>query len=301
MARIISANSMGIYLECPRKYFYRYNTRREAIESTEYSWTAPGKAFHAIVHKIKMGSSYEEGLLEGFKFYDYMTHSERLIVEQLVFGWLNVYKGDLWKASEEHFRRTFGTVEVQGYIDGYLEYAPGRYAIVDHKLTRANIAPGSNWWLKQLRTTQSSMYLTAYPEVDMFIVDAVRLPIMNPRKKSENPEFYKRSGPWGKAGDPKPGTILEDESIPAFVRRVRQHILDNIGEIFVRQRIYQTPLDKETFENEVGSVQRMILGGHFPRNPKACHGPRFSCEFNDVCNGSANINDPNLYQIRSYK
>lgn len=198
-------------------------------------------------------------------------------------------------------RLTYTTI-----LDGLVEDDAGRLVVIDQKTTESDIRPGSWFWEKLQLDVQVSSYIWAARKhghaVEHAVWDAVKRPTFRRRAESVPPEYYARSGKWGDAGSLKPGTGVPEETLPEYARRVRDTMLGAPDVYFQRAPVVRLDDELDAAIEDVEQVGKQILNAwdtdEFPRNSGACFQYGEKCEFWDLCTGSAQPTDDQLYQIR---
>ena len=142
-------------------------------------------------------------------------------------------------------------ITMRGYIDVLL---PTK--VVDHKTTSANLSPSK---LQELaRSPQALEYILAAPEdVTEALWDVIRVKRV-PRgmqTPTEEQEFYKRDGKYGKKGDPKPGTHLQDETWDEYRQRIADDIAAKPDDYFARVEIKPTEGELESRRYDIWGHQ----------------------------------------------
>lgn len=199
-------------------------------------------------------------------------------------------------------------LEVVAVFDAVCYDEAGRTVVIEHKTTKSLLDDGSRYWERTDPNMQVSLYYIVAGDlgrtVGRFVWDAVRAPeyTLHTATPPEKREFYKRSGTWGKVGDPKPGTRLSDESPDEFAENIRNAIFADPGAFFVRRDLTRTPDELERTRSDLWTVGQQMLRardtGQYPRNPQSCNAFNTPCAFQPVCWRGESVENPRLYTIR---
>lgn len=177
-----------------------------------------------------------------------------------------------------------------GKIDLALEFPDGRRAIVDHKTSGEDVSAGSTYRQRLILNGQASTYLhggrTALSiDADLFIFDVLCKPRLKPlgvtktRKVAETPNEYR-------------ARILAD--ISADPARYYSRIDINRSDAELDEHSATIRADAEMMDL---SRDRNL---HAP-NDDGCFKYGGVCPFWQVCSGTASIQDPTLYRLRTHK
>lgn len=177
--------------------------------------------------------------------------------------------------------------------------------IMDHKTRGGKITPT---YIKELnQEPQAEIYLLAARDLghepEYAIWDVVRRPSIRRGLKTPEAdcEFYVRDGKYGKKGDPKPGTRLQDETWQEFGQRVADMVADSPDEYLRRVRLYKTEEDLDARRYDIWAQARLMQSAiehrAFPRNEQSCS--KFGgCEYIPVCWQGVDPAQSELYTIR---
>ena len=187
---------------------------------------------------------------------------------------------------------------MRGYIDVLTEAR-----VIDHKTTSANLTPSK--LASMSRSPQAIEYILAAPaSVTEAVWDCIRVKRESRRLKTPiaGQEFYKttRKGKYT-AGQPKPGTNLEDETWDEFKMRLVEDIAAKPNDYFARVTIRPTEeeLDKRRYDIWATSkmMQRAIEDKAFPRFEGSCE-QYGGCEYKPICWEGVDPMNSELYQIK---
>lgn len=199
-------------------------------------------------------------------------------------------------------------LEVTAVFDIVAYDQEGNTVVVEHKTTKSPIDPGAAYWPRLDLNLQASLYYVVASDhgrsVNHILWDVVKAPEL--KKLNATPidkrEFYVKSGKWGEAGDPKPGTRLVDETAEQFATRVQELILSNPGAFYARQPVHRSEDEQARTRADLWMVGRQMVhaveNDCYPRNFDGCHKFNRECPYLPVCTGQADITDERMYQIR---
>jgi hypothetical protein len=298
----LSTSKIACWQACPRKFFH---THVEGVEAK----APPSRPLQVgtAVHKL-----LETGGLDAID--SFVTDADDVAFCTGVYeAYRKHYASDTLKfecAEVELFAPLESTpaFKLTGTLDALATDHRGERVVVDHKTTSSRTDPGS-WYLEKLIVnSQATNYLNLAVanglKPDRAVWNIIKLPKLSRRTTARAPEYYQRSGPWGKAGDLRtPG--YDPETPDQFCDLVRDTMLANPVEHFIRVDV--TRFDSELAEGliEANQVAQQILSawdtGAFPRNTNSCFNFGAQCEFWPVCTGSATTSDRQLYQLRTRK
>lgn len=301
-----SVSSIGTFLDCPKKFEYRYVQQREAIRKSQN--LIAGTAVHAGLQAIKDG---DPDYLDKFRGEcQYLKPNTALIAEAMVVAWKHRYKDDglVYVGNEREFKVNFDGIDFQGVFDGLCRDANGEWVLVEHKTTSSDIRPNSHYWNRLDINLQIDFYAAVatamgYP-ISYILYDVIKIPGLKP-KKALPPEKIKRyvkgsrDGKFG-PGDPYPNQRTTDENRAEFKGRCVSYIADNLGDLLVREKVIRTPHDLDTAISDMVKATKLSKLGQFPRNSASCYkGPMHLCEYHPVCLAETTIDNPELYKIRT--
>ena len=179
-------------------------------------------------------------------------------------------------------------------------------AIGERKTTTRDISPGSDYWPQLLLDVQVSIYLEAGKlvgiDADAVLYDVLRVPSLRPLQATP-PELRKYTKETAK----EPSRLYSnqrdtDETPEEYGARCMEAIAADPDKHYQRQIVVR--LEKEMLEARydtwqtacgIRDARRLKV---WPRNPDSCKQYGRPCTFFQVCTGTADINDPMLFQIR---
>jgi PD-(D/E)XK nuclease superfamily len=191
-------------------------------------------------------------------------------------------------AVEREFRFPLvGHWHVGGKIDLIIRLADGRIATTDHKTSGEDVSAGSTYRERLILNGQATHYLWGSEhlgfEADLFLFDVLMKPRQKPyqitksRKAAETPDEYRDRILADIAASPASYYAqIEINRTEAergeYIRRIHDDVMlmDH-----VRDCTLQTP------------------------NENSCFSYSSKCEYWPVCSGTASLDDPTLYQLRT--
>lgn len=323
----VSHSSVQDFLRCPRRWYLKWVAGINAVgpvsrpldigrafhKGQEQWWTLEGdvatrlQAAHQAFHAACSPD---------------MSWEDRVIGPQLLTGYAVRYADDelRFHAIPLAERKVILPVlDPDGHPDPELEYtvvfdvlgydADGSTVLVEHKTTSSDLM-GVKFWQRFDTSLQLPLQMLAAldsgREPSKLVVDVVRAPVMHRAKATpiERREFYVRDSKWGKAGDPKPGTRLRDETREEFEARAQEMLLAAPDAFFARKEYFPNEETLAAARLDVWSVGRQMLdvvkrGGYAPRSPDGCEKYGSVCEYDPTCWRGAALTDTRLYAVRS--
>ena len=292
---LVSHSGMETYRKCPHKYYLGRVANVQPVEVKRAP--AFGTAGHTRLECLVTGHT---------RFIPTMTAEDSVLLDCLILAY-EVRWGIPKGVAEGHFvvpivapdGKPDPDIEMQGYIDIETEDY-----VLDHKFTSANITPT---YIKELdRNPQAEEYLIAAQEngsrASYAIWDIIRSTAYKRRTATpeHEREFYKRNGKYGKKGDPKPGTYLEDETWEEFRQRIVDDIAADPDKFFTRVPLRKTEeeLDRRRYDiwATAKQIQHSIEAKAFPRNNNSCK-DYGGCEYEPVCWDGVDPAQSELYTI----
>lgn len=248
-----------------------------------------------------------------------LFQEQRIIAEMLLEAYDALYGDEAATYAEvkSEVRTTVPVYRPDGSVDPELELKvisdnevviDGERKGMEHKTTASDIDPGSAYWHRVEHSQQVDIYFivahdsgSAMKEV---VYDVVRAPNLRRMKATpvDKRQFYVKDCKYGKAGSPRPGTRLTEESWDEFRARIEEDLLANPTRYFRRVRIEpdETRLDKTRLDVWAAGRQMLaaVLEGAFPRNRNGCSAYGRPCEYTPICwEGHDPVGSP-LYSIR---
>lgn len=320
---VVRFSGIQDYRLCPRLWYIKHRLGYEPVQAGN-SPSAFGTAFHNALAALRT-----ENLDTAVRLWDTesagFTWEQRVIGHTLLIAYAARYNHDaefrvhgvpvIEAEVEIPLLDPYGTDDgliLQGHMDAVAYDANGSTYIIEDKTTGSDITAES-YWTRAERGGQAATYLllcsTAGRPAAGVIWDAIRVPRLERRMATDidKREFYVRDCKYGKAGEPKPGTRLTDETPEEFQARIVEMITTRPDDFFVRQRITKT--ESELYDHRIDLwgwatlVRKSAatnVGPAIPRNPDACNKfPAHPCAYVPVCWQGASLDNMKLYRIRS--
>lgn len=190
-------------------------------------------------------------------------------------------------------------VDDAGKLDLLLrKRADGTVWIGEHKTSGADLSPGSTYWQRLRMDSQVSMYFRGARTIGYqpmgCLYDVIVKPDLRPLKAT--PEHLRK---FTKAGALYANQRAEDETMEEFRARMAEAIAADPGAYFARAEVVRLEHELEAFDADkaeaTASIRQAQLLGLKARSVDACFKFNRPCEFLGVCDGTADINDPNLF------
>lgn len=304
----LSPSSIRLFQSCPRKFFHRYCNNVEALAEHDDSLrfgTAIHRAIEINVNKPATAWSVAEavagldadlGALVAGTAAAYAVHWAGALVYRAA---------ELELVTELRNPR----IVLLTVLDGLAETEAGELVVVDHKSSSGDVRPGSWFYEKLSLDLQVSAYTWAARQNGYAVTEALWDVIAKPKLRRRDvaipAEHYVKSGKWGKAGDVKPGTGLDEEKPAEFAKRVRDTLLAAPADYFQRAPVVRMDHELEEAVCELEQVGEQVLAAWdksaWPRNTGSCMAFGRKCEFFEVCTGATSIADSTLFRIRKPK
>ncbi len=197
-----------------------------------------------------------------------------------------------------------------GKIDRIVRLADGRLALMEYKTTSRNFEPDADYWLALHMDMQLSIYLIAARsmgyDIATILYDVTRRPAQRPSavplldadgvKIVHGPDGNrvrtKDGKKWRETGDSSLGYVLQtrQETPEEFAARVGEVIAADPDRHFARIEIARLDEDLDVAAVELWQQQLAYRAAQtagtpdaFYRNPGACFGSSYTCEFLSIC------------------
>jgi hypothetical protein len=323
---LLTTSAAALYRACPRAFYwsqeelvrpiYEGEARREGTVGhrwLEAWWTAraafpatPDSWLHAAYGEIeKLEDEWERARMYPLAAgYHARWHEEPLrplaIEREYVVPLLNPATG--------HPSRTW---EQGGKIDVLVEDTAGDTWVMDHKLTRSDFGPGTDYRQALTLNAQVSNYLNGARSLGNeprgWIHDCIRRPAQRPLKATplEERKYTKEKV------DKKTGAVVEpsrlyanqraeDETAEEYQARIADDILARPEEYFARFPVVR--LEDEVREAafdmwQVGiQIRESRAANAWPRNPSSCIRFGHGCDWLPICSGQSSPDDGTRYR-----
>lgn len=197
-----------------------------------------------------------------------------------------------------------------GKIDRIVRLADGRLALMEYKTTSRDFAPDADYWLALHMDMQLSIYLIAARalgyDVATILYDVTRRPAQRPLavpltdaegcKIVHGPDGQrvktKDGKKWRETADAAQGYVLQTrpETPEEYAGRVAAVMTSDPDRHFARIEIARLDADLDVAAMELWQQQLAYRAAQtagtpdaFYRNPNACFGSAFACEFLSIC------------------
>ena len=207
---VLTATRMATLRRCPRQAYFRYELGLERVR--EATPLRLGGAFHRGLELRNRGAGEAEALAEALAEYevapawadDFAWRVEAETVRNLLAGHFWRYSADDVRIleAERSFElplvnpatgKASRSFVLAGKIDGLVQLADGRLAVLEYKTAGEDIGPDSAYWLRLRCDPQISQYVIAARalgyDVATVLYDVTRKPAIRPRK-GESPEQF---------------------------------------------------------------------------------------------------------------
>lgn len=174
----------------------------------------------------------------------------------------------------------------------------GTVWIGEHKTSGADLSPGSTYWQRLRMDSQVSMYFRAVRAMGYepagCLYDVIVKPEHRPLQATpvESRKYRKDGGLYANQRD-------RDETLEEFRARLTEVIVADPSAYFARAEVVRLASELEAFDEDkaevTSSIRQAELLGLRARSLDACFKFNRPCEFLSVCDGTADINDPNLF------
>jgi hypothetical protein len=198
------------------------------------------------------------------------------------------------------------TFQRAGKIDALVrDRITSRVLIVEHKTSREDVSPGSEYWQRLTLNAQISHYYAGARalgfEPDACLYDVISVP--KHERLSATPEADRKyTIPTKKNPESRlyANQRAEDETWGAFRDRVASALVSEPDRFLRRAEIVRLAEDETDAASDDWSIALRIReserSGRWPRNPDACHLHHSTCAYHPVCCRSASIHDPLLFR-----
>lgn len=192
------------------------------------------------------------------------------------------------------------TYEQGGKLDVVvIERSTGRKLLVEHKSSSEDIGVGSTYWRRLRMDSQISTYfdgaLALGHVVEGCVYDIVGKPTIRPYKATpiESRKYTKAGALYANQRD-------ADEAPEEFRARLRESIATEPDRYYQRGEVVRLEQELTDFRFDLWQLARGMregeLAGRFPRNPDGCSMYGRTCDFFDVCSGSASLDDETKFK-----
>jgi len=173
-----------------------------------------------------------------------------------------------------------------GVVDRIVKLPDGRLALMEHKTTTRDFAPGADYWVRLHLDQQLSIYVIAARslgyDVQTILYDVTRRPMLRPFKATPEADrkFTKNGVLYANQRD-------RDETPEEFAARVAADIAERPDYYFARIEIARLQGDIDECGAELWQQQLAIREAQRSRrwfkNPDACFSLNGTCEYLSIC------------------
>lgn len=312
--QLLTHSRAATWRACPRKAYLRYELAiRPVVEGEPLRI---GSAFARAVESDAKGRDVSDAIDAGLP-----DPYERALVAAMFHGHKERWAGQELEhvAAELPFEIALRNPatgyptpcwRLAGKIDRIVRLADGRLALMEYKTTSRDFAPGADYWLALHMDMQLSIYLIAARElgydIATILYDVTRRPAQRPsavpildadgckivHDASGQRVRTKDNKKWRETADSSLGYVLQTrmETPEEFAARVSGVIAADPDRHFARIEIARLDADLEVAKAELWQQQLAYRAAQtagtpdaFYRNPGACFGASYACEFLAIC------------------
>ncbi len=172
--------------------------------------------------------------------------------------------------------------------------------LVEHKTSGADLSPGSTYWQRLRMDSQVSLYFDGgaackLGEIAGCIYDVIEKPGIRPLKAThvEARKFTKDGRLYANQRD-------ADETVEEYTLRLVDLVTADPEAYFQRSEVIRLDGELDAARSDVAATVELMKAatrtGISPRNVDNCHAYGRPCDYLDVCNGSASIDDDTKFQ-----
>jgi hypothetical protein len=194
------------------------------------------------------------------------------------------------------------TFERGGKIDAIVrDRETGRVLLVEHKTSREDITPGSQYWQRLTLNGQVSHYYAGAAAlghvVEACLYDVLAVPLLKPYSATpvESRKFTKDGKLYANQRE-------HDEPLEDFRQRLRAALMEEPDRYVCRREVVRLEEDILDAQHDDWQLAARIRDARrlqvWPRNPDACFRYHRACDYLPVCQRAATIDDPLLYEAR---
>lgn len=195
------------------------------------------------------------------------------------------------------------TYALGGKIDAVARLADGRLAIVEHKTSSEDIAPGSDYWKRLRLDGQVSVYFDGARalghDVEVCLYDVIGKPGQKPLKAT--PEESRKY--VAKTGLLYANQRASDETPAEYKARIMESIAEDPTGYYARGEVVRLETDMDDARADVwqqaATIRESARTGKAPRNPDSCMRYNRMCSFWPVCTREASLDNPAQYRKTS--
>jgi len=327
---------------CPRKHYYRYElgVRRGGDAKPLRRGSAVHKGLEKLATAL-VGEDWMEPALEAYgtlpawantddAVLDWMGEAET--VKQMLLGYANHHGQSGGREIKKYIAvelpfelpivnpdtgKPSRLFKVAGKIDGIVELADGRLAVLEHKTASDDLSPGSVYWQRLDIDSQISLYYIAARsmgyDVQTVLYDVLKTPELSPSQvplvdaegikivhDANGQRVRTKDGKkWRETGDSELGYIRQcrPETMQEFGARLATDIASRPDYYYQRREIPRLESDLDEFRRELWAGQEELRTRQkekrWSRTTAACVSYSTPCEYLSICrNGIDPANPP---------
>jgi hypothetical protein len=213
------------------------------------------------------------------------------------------------------------TWRIGGKLDVIVrERRQDRELIVEHKTSTDDVTAGSEYWRRLRIDGQISQYYEGAKQLGYDVEGCIYDVLKKPRQLPSTVAFTDDAGvkivlgpdgqrvrtkdgkKWRETGDAAQGYVLQarPETPDEYRLRLLETVAADPNAFFARGEVVRLEAEMSEALYDVWQLGKQIreaeLAGRFPRNPDACVRWGRTCEYFDVCTGTASIEDTGQFQ-----
>jgi hypothetical protein len=264
----VTVSEVRCFLACPQKHHLKYTLRRRPLQ------VSSALTLGTMVHKqleAMWGGTAPEPLpcvtFEAAKAHAMLGGYEERWAKQTGTA-ERVFEVPLVNPKTGRKSRKY---VIAGKVDVDCEDS-----IVEHKTTSHDISPGSDYWGLLNGDIQVCVYMHAMGKTRC-VYDVLKVPQLRPLQVNSRREIA--------------------ETPEEYYIRCCTDIQDKPDQYYARANIVMLEADRDRVLADVWATARLIDSGWHPRNVGVTTCMQYGrCEYFDVCNGCASIDDDALYR-----
>lgn len=312
--QLITTSSAKIANRCRREYYHSIECGMQAVgDITALNW---GTVWHTAMELLWSGNEEWDAQLamshiRACDEWPKLTPEDQTNIEVLLYGYVTY-----WMATQSQYTPQFVERKYQlplinpetgkpsrlferaGKLDAGI-VLDGKFFIVEHKSSGADISPGSKYWERLKIDSQCSNYYDGVRSFGLdphgIIYDVVRKPSI--RRLLATPVESRK---YTKAGALYANQREFDETLDEYRERLIADVAERPEFYFVRSEVVR--LESEEIEaaydvyDTAQAIHQNQLRGRWPRNTDACERWGKMCQYWEVCTGSASIDDESKFK-----
>jgi hypothetical protein len=320
--KLITHSLMRSHRTCHRKRHFEYNLGYRSLI------VPPALEFGNLAHELlecywltrQRGGNVTLALIEKFRAIRTSDPIDRIYLRVMICAYVCVWSKvecDVL-AVEAEFKAPLANPKTgvvsdywlrSGKIDLLIRLPNGVVTLVEHKTSSADVGPGSTYRRRLDMDEQVSYYVEGAKSIG-FLPHAVIYDILKKPKHELKLATPEEDQIWTKITKKNPvsrlrkGQRLTDETMEDFLGRLAEDVGSNLDEWIVRVPLHRGSSQLNSYMTDVWNQSESMrimdeTNAHFP-NSDACgggYGSGFGCQFNDVCNGDADLENPLRFRL----